>query len=79
MKLTKSQKLLIKAGRIVEAYRHDLRMSQYDALHKLVIAPMLEDARAMLQETLKEAALEANKERKEQKLATHIRNQVINK
>ena len=65
MKLTKSQRLLIKAGRIVEAYRHDLKLSRTDALHKLVIAPMLEDARSMLQDTLKEAALAANEERKE--------------
>ena len=60
MKFTKLQRLLIKAGRIVEAYRHDLKLSRADAIHKLVIAPMLEDARSMLQETLKEAALAAN-------------------
>lgn len=65
MKLTKSQRLLIKAGRIVEAYKHDLKLSRTKALYKLVIAPMLEDARSMLQETLKEAALTANEERKE--------------
>ena len=66
MKLTKSQRILIKAGRIVEAYRHDLRMSRYDALHKFVVDPYLKEARSMLQETLKEAALAANEERKEQ-------------
>lgn len=62
MKLTKSQRLLIKAGRIVEAYKHDLRLSRTNELHKLVLAPMLEDARLMLQETLKEASLAAGKE-----------------
>lgn len=64
MKLTKSQRILIKAGRIVEAYRHDLKLSRTDELHKVVIAPMLEDARSMLQETLKEAALAADEEEK---------------
>jgi hypothetical protein len=64
VKLTKSQRLLIKAGRIVEAYKHDLKLSRTNALHKLVLAPMLEDARLMLQETLKEAKLAAGKEDK---------------
>lgn len=64
----KSQRLLIKAGRIVEAYKHDLKLSRTDVLHKLVIDPMLEEARLKLQETLKEASLEAAEERKAQKL-----------
>ena len=66
MKLTKSQRILIKAGRIVEAYRHDLKLSRTDALYKFVVDPYLEGARSMLQEILKEAALAANEERKEQ-------------
>lgn len=77
MKLTKSQKLLIKAGRIVEAYRHDLKMSKTNELHKLVIAPMLEDARSMLQETLKEAALAAEEEERNIYLTKQLTNRQI--
>ena len=66
MKLTKSQRLLIKAGRIVEAYRHDLKLSRTDALYKFVVDPYLEEARSMLQEILKEAALAAYDDIKEQ-------------
>ena len=62
MKLTKSQKLFIRAGRILEAYRHDLKMSKHNALTKMVIEPQLQLAKQLLEEVLCKACLEYRKE-----------------
>lgn len=77
MKLKKSQRLLIKAGRIVEAYRYDLRLPKTDPLHKLIIDLRLEDAREMLQEILKEAALAAEEEERDIYLTKQLTNRQI--
>lgn len=62
MKLTKSQKLFISAGRILEAYLHDLKMAKHDTLAKMVIEPKLQFAKQLLNEVLCKAYLEHKKE-----------------
>lgn len=64
MKLTKEQKLFIRAGRILEAYRHDLNMTKQGALIKIIIAPQLEVGRNLLKKALEEACAEHRKEQK---------------
>ena len=62
MKLTKSQKLFLFAGRILEAYRHDLKLSKQSDLHKIVMWDCLERGKAMLKDTLETACAEYRKE-----------------
>lgn len=61
MKLTKEQKLFIRAGRILEAYRHDLKMSKKGGLMKLVIEPQLEIGKTLLKKALETAYSEHRK------------------
>lgn len=62
MKLTKSQKLFLRAGRILEAYRHDLELSKQSSLHKVVMSDKLELGKAMLKDALDAAYSEYRKE-----------------
>lgn len=62
MKLTKEQKLFIRAGRILEAYRHDLKMTKQGALIKIVIAPQLKVGKNLLKKALEAACAEHRKE-----------------
>lgn len=62
MKLTKSQKLFLRAGRILEAYRHDLKLSRQSELFKIITFDVLERGKAMLKDTLDTAYAEYRKE-----------------
>lgn len=65
MKLTKSQKLFLRAGRILEAYRHDLELSKQSRLHKIVMSDKLETGKAMLKNALDTAYSEYRKEQEQ--------------
>lgn len=65
MKLIKSQKLFLRAGRILEAYRHDLELSKQSSLHKIVMYDKLEMGKAMLKDALDTAYSEYRKEQEQ--------------
>lgn len=62
MKLTKSQKLFIEAGRILEALRHDIKSSKRSALVKLIYAESINFAKKALRDKIEEALAEHRKE-----------------